>query len=69
MKFHSKHTSLSILCIKGLKITQGGGRENVTIVGVVNASGKVLDLPNKHKMYTYIYRLYLLDIEKKVAGN
>ena len=28
---------------KAYKITQGGGRENVTIVGVVNASRKVPD--------------------------
>ena len=28
---------------KPYKITQGGGRENVTIVGVVNASGRVQD--------------------------
>ena len=28
---------------KAYKITQGGGRENITVVGVVSASGKVMD--------------------------
>ena len=28
---------------KAYKITQGGGRENVTILGLVNVSGRLLD--------------------------
>ena len=28
---------------KAYKITQGGGRENITIVGVVNANGRIMD--------------------------
>ena len=34
---------------KAYNITQCGGRENTTIVGVVNASGRVLDPASDYK--------------------